>query len=489
MNYRLVVRTLGIILLIISASMIPSIIVSIIYKEESCMMAFSITAILLFLAGICLRSILPRTQSLKLREGFLIVSATWVIASLTGSIPLIMSGAVPDVYTAIFEATSGITTTGGSSIANLEALPMSINFWRCFMHWMGGLGVLTIAVAILPALGVGGFQIAKAESANTSLDKMTPKMTDMAKLLYLLYFFLTILCIIFLLIGGMNLMDSMMHAFSAVATGGFSPKNTSVGFYNSSYIELVIMIFMFFGGVNFALTFSVLKKRKPSLYLENPEFRLYGMIVLVCGIFISFCLFFSGTFSHLGKALITSFFHVVSLMTTTGLCAANYDLWPSACVILLFILCFVGGCAGSTAGSIKVIRIYVALKLFLMEFKKRLHPRAVYAVKLKENDSLPSDKAASVLVFILTFILCCIIGAIVVSFDPSADLGTAVSAAIACITNVGIGFADIGPAGNYSFFAGPTKLFLSFLMVLGRLELYTIMLLFTPFFWNPDKYR
>ena len=488
MNYPLVFRTIGLILLILAVSMAPSAVVGLIYNEMAAVSAFLLVIFLLTLAGITIRQFKAKSHALHVREGFLIVTLTWILSSLVSTLPLIFSGAVPDIPTAIYEATSGITTTGGSAIADVESLPVSINFWRGTTHWIGGLGVLTIAIAILPALGVGGFQIAKAESANNSLDKITPKITDMAKILYGVYTLLTVICVILLLLGGMHPIDAMFHAFSAISTGGFSSKNTSIAFYDSAYIETVLMVFMFIGGVNFALTYMVMARKKLSLYFANNEFRVYTGIVVVFSLVIFVFLLFGQNFGSWTDALRSSFFHVISLMTTTGLYTSNYDAWPAGAILLLFALYFVGGCSGSTTGSIKCARISIVLNTIRLEFRKRLHPRAVFSMRLKEK-AIPSDVAGSAVIFVIFYILCFFIGAVVLSFDPGTDLYTAVSASAASLGNVGAGMGEINPLGNYAFFSGWAKIFMSFLMILGRLELFTLLLLFTPMFWNPDRYR
>lgn len=488
MNYRIVARTLGTMFIITSCCMIPSAIVSIYYKDDVSLSSFFLVSFIMAVIGIFLKTIPKKNDLIRLREGYLLVVLTWFLVCFFCALPYYISGAIPDFFDALFESTSGVTTTGSSALSDIESLPKPMLFWRGFTHWMGGLGILTMAIAILPALGISGFQMAKAEASNSNLDKTAPKMTDMAKILYKTYFFLTAVCFVLLLMGGMNVFDASAHAFSAIATGGFSTKNLSVGYFNSAYIETVLCIFMIIGSISFPILYATIIRKKFRAFFRNEEIRLFIILLLSGCILSGIILYINGVFENLFTAMRYGFFQVVSIMTTTGFSTTDYNLWPSAIIMLLLMLVFCGGCSGSTAGGVKIIRILIFFKLLAREFKKKLHPKAVYTIKVK-HETAPHDTSITAATYLIFFFLICVLGGIIVSFDPGADLITAFSASFASTTNLGPGFGLIGPYGNFSILQGWTKAFLSFLMIVGKLEIFAVLMLFTPNFWNPDKYR
>lgn len=487
MNYRIVARTLGTMFIITSCCMIPSIIMSLYYKDDVSLSSFFLVSFIMAIVGLFLKTIPIKSELIRVREGYLLVALTWILVCFFCALPYYISGAIPNFFDAIFESTSGVTTTGASVLSDIESLPVPILFWRGFTHWMGGLGILTMAVAILPALGISGFQMAKAEASNSTLDKTSPKMTDMAKILYKTYFSLTGICFVLLLLGGMNVFDASAHAFSAIATGGFSTKNLSVGHFNSPYIEAVLCIFMVIGSISFPIIYAAFIRKKIKAFIKSEEIRLFLFILASSCIITTIILYVNNVFDSFFESLRYGIFQVVSVMTTTGFSTTDYNLWPPAIILLLLMIVFCGGCSGSTAGGVKVIRILIFGKLLIREFKRKLHPKAVYTIKVK-HETASYDTAITAATYLVFFFIICIIGGIIVSFDPGVNLMTAFSAAFASTTNLGPGFDIIGPYGNFSSLQGWTKVFLSFLMIVGKLEIFAVLMLFTPNFWNPDKY-
>lgn len=484
MNFGVVQRVLGIILIIESSFMLPSLFMSI--KEgQNIFNSFLITIIIGYSLGALLALKNKNSKEVKTREGLAIVSLGWLIASLVGALPLFLSKSVPNYIDGLFEIVSGFTTTGASVISNVELLPNSILFWRSLTHWIGGMGILVFTVALLPALGIGGFQIFKAESPGPIAGKIAPKIKDTAKILYKTYFIVTLLEIIFLLFGGMNLFDSLVYTFGTVGTGGFATKAKSVGHYNSTYIHLVIGTFMIMSGVNFSLYYSLFKGKIKDIN-KNEELKWYLGIVFFATLFIGLNLFFNN-YNSLGISLRDSYFQVGSLMTTTGYSTANFDLWPSFSKGILFLLMIIGGSAGSTAGGIKVIRLVVIFKLIKREFIKIYHPRAI--VPIKVNDEIVNrDVVEHIAGFLALYLIIFAVSTLLVSLE-NVDLITASSSVIATLSNIGPGFGLVGPMESFAFFKPITKLLFTFLMLLGRLEIFTFLALLTPrSFKNEIKY-
>ncbi len=488
MNYRIVARTLGTMLIILAFCMIPSIIVGMYYRDIKSVDAFSAAFILMVIIALILRNVEKKTGSVHIREGYLIVVGTWIIACICCALPYVFSGTIPNFFDALFESTSGVTTTGASILTDIESLPKAMLFWRGFTHWMGGLGILTMAIAVLPALGISGFQMAKAEASYSEISKSMPKMADTAKLLYKTYFILTAICIVLLMIGGLGFFDASTHAFSAIATGGFSPKNASVSAFNSLYVEIVLAVFMVIGSISFILLFTAFQKRKPQLILKNQEVRFF-LALLGCGIIvITLMLCAEGSYGSFIESFRHSFFQSISVMTTTGFYSKDYALWPAHVVLLLLALSICGGCSGSTTGGVKSIRILISLKITITEYKKKFHPRAVYPVKI--NGSVVSNEnCVTACNYIFLFFVFVIIGGIILSVDPGADLLTGFTASLSSMTNLGPGIAKVGPTGSYAFFGSFSKVVMSCQMIIGKLEIFAVLILFSRSFWNPDNSR
>lgn len=477
-------RITGLALLVVGFSMLPSLVVSGIYEEIPSFLAFLVTIFFAAATGtLMLRFGKTSTQKLKVRDGFFIVSLCWIISALLGAVPFILSGSIPNFCDAFFESCSGFSTTGASILTDIESLPKGILFWRSFTHWIGGMGILIFAIALMPSLGISGQNIAVSEAPGPTLDKITPKMSDTAKTLYITYVIFTIAEILLLMAGGMNLYDAMIHSFGTVGTGGFSNYNDSVAHFNSTYIEMIITAFMILSGANFNLYF--LSVKRGILYiLQDSEFRFYMFIIGIVTFLIMLNLFFSKTCHGMFQAFRYSIFQTVSILTTTGFGTNNYDLWPTFSRMLILLLMFIGGCSSSTGGGIKVIRILILLKLIRRGIATRLHPNAVVTVKIN-NSTVSRDTVTAISNHVFLYMAVVFVSTLLIAFNDF-DLVTSFTSVFTCIGNIGPGFELVGPACNFSIFAGPSKLLLSVLMLAGRLELFTLFILLTPRFWNPD---
>ena len=418
--------------------------------------------------------------NLSHRDGFLLVTFSWIFSALVGCLPLYLSGSIPGFADAYFETMSGFTTTGASILTEIEGLPKSMLFWRSLTHWLGGMGIVVLTIAILPLLGIGAYQMMKAEAPGPSLDKITPKITETARILWVIYMGLTVAETALLMAGGMSLFDALTHTFGTLATGGFSPKNRSVGHFDSGFIHIVVTIFMMLAGMNFILHYGLItgKLRK---VLTNVELRVYLAIFGVAALIIAFSLY-GPTYESFGLSLRHSAFQAASILTTTGFTTADYAAWPFFAKAVLFTLTFIGGCSGSTGGSIKVIRIVTLFKLGIHEMKHMSHPRRVFSLRLGRS-ALKEDMVYSVSGFFFLYLLILLLTTLVVASGGN-DLITSLSSALVTVGNIGPGFGRIGPTLNYAFFPDYIKWFLSFAMMVGRLEVYTVLVLFMPRFWR-----
>lgn len=418
-------------------------------------------------------------NSVGIREGYLIVTLAWVLISMFGSIPYLLSGVAPTMADAYFETMSGFTTTGASVFTYIEDIPKGLLFWRALTHWIGGMGIIVLSLAVLPILGIGGMQLFVAEVPGVTPDKLTPRITQTAKNLWIIYVALTFLCTIFLMFGGLNLYDSLCHAFAALATGGFGTKNDSVASF-SPYLQYVLIVFMFLAGINFSLHYFAFR-RKFRLVFSNEELRNYTYIILTSAIIIGIALFLTEN-TTIEKALRDSLFTVVSIITTTGFVSADYILWPHHAWIVILLLMFIGGCAGSTGGGIKVVRIVLLFRNGKVELKRLIHPQAIIPVRLNGR-SIPQGIIFNVLAFFLLYIIIFAIGSLVVSL-LGMDFTSAIGGTASCLGNIGPGLGTVGPVLNYGLVPQGAKWVFSLLMLLGRLELFTVLILFTKAFWN-----
>lgn len=481
MNYGIVLNVLGNILRVEAMLMMPSFFISL-YTNQKDKFSFLIAILLTAILGFILTRSKSHDRHINAKEGLVIVSLGWVLISLLGALPLYISGSTPTYIDAFFEIVSGFTTTGATVISDVEVLPMGILFWRSFTHWIGGMGILVFTLALLPALGIGGFQIFKAESPGPIAGKIAPRIKDTAKILYITYFTITVIQVILLKLGGMSLFDSLVYTFGTVGTGGFANKNSSVGAYDSTYIHLVIGSFMVLSGVNFSLYYSLFKGKIKDIF-KDEELKLYFTIVFMAVIAIAINLF-KNTYSTLGLAFRDSFFQVGSIITTTGYSTANFDIWSTFSKCILLLLMFIGGSAGSTAGGMKVIRILIILKLIKREILKIFHPRAVIPVKLNDK-VLPNETIASINSFVGLYMIIFVLSTILISLE-GVDLESAASSVAATLGNIGPGLGFVGPTNTFNGYSQITKIFFSLLMLLGRLELFTIIALFAPKNWRKE---
>lgn len=480
MNVLMVVRVMGILLLCEAAAMLPSIVVALIYGEKA-VWAFVWTILISALVGLLFFRVKVKENVIRYKEGFAIVTFGWLLASIMGSLPFMFTGALPSFVDALFETVSGFTTTGSTVIQNLEVQPHSLLFWRSFTHWLGGMGILVLALAIQPALGVGTFQILKAESPGPISSKLTPRVSGTAKILYKIYLVMTVAHIVLLVACGMPLFDSIIHAFATLGTGGYSIKNASIAAYNNVYIEMVILLFMILSGVNFSLYYFAFKNKSLRDIFKDKELKVYLFIIALYTVIITVNLN-GGIYRSLAESLRYAAFQVGSIITTTGYVTANFDLWPDLSKALLVTLMFIGACAGSTGGSMKVIRIYLVFKYIQREIGRLVHPKAVKAVKINNvavQESILTNVASFFMLYILIFVL-----ATLVLLTQNLDLVSAVTAAATSIGNIGPGLGIVGPVNTFAPLTAFAKLILTFLMILGRLELFTVISLLFPQTWK-----
>ncbi len=483
MNIRAVLHLISYLLMVIGLGMGACWGVAFYFQDPLlAQQALSIPGMATLLIALLLAKLTHRREpeDLSRRDGFAIVTFGWVFATLFGAIPFLWSGVIPSFVEAAFETLSGFTTTGASVLSGLDHLPKGILLWRATTHFFGGMGVLVLCVAILPFLGVGGMQIFRAEMPGPSKDRLTPRIANTAKLLWGIYLGLCILQIFLLKVGGLSWFDSTCHAFATVATGGFSTHDLSIGFYHSAYVEVVTTVFMFLAGVNFSLHFRALRGQ-PLTYWKDSEFRIYFYVwALVCSV-MAYNLWHTSA-QPWTSAIRGAFFTGTSIMTTTGFVTADFDQWPAASRFILLALMFIGGCAGSTAGGMKIIRVNILVKAALREIKLFLQPQAIVQVKVGKKP-VEGGIVFGIMGFFTIFLLIFVVAsALMCLFTP--DLLTAISSVAATLGNVGPGLAGVGPMMNYADIPAGGQAVLILCMLLGRLELYTVLVLFLPSFWK-----
>lgn len=433
-------------------------------------------------AGLILRffSRNSRNKDLGKREGYLIVTLGWIALSISGSLPYILTGAIPSYADAFFETMSGYTTTGATILNDIEVHAKGILFWRSLTHWIGGMGIIVLTVAILPILGIGGMQLFIAESPGPTPDKLHPRITETAKRLWFIYIFLTFMETVLLVIGGMSLYEAVNHSMATMATGGFSVKNASIAHYDSPFIQYVIIVFMFLAGANFTLNYLGFKGKFARIW-KNEEFRTYFYAVLLFSFFATISVYLS-TDQPLEKSLRDAMFQVVSIVTTTGFVTADYTSWASFLTILFFILFFTGGCTGSTAGGIKIMRHLILIKNSLLEVKRQIHPSAVIPVRFNKK-AVSQNISYHVSAFVLVYLIIFFLGSLVMAL-LGLDFMSALGSVTSTLGNIGPGLGTVGPVNNFAHIPVAGKWVLSFLMLLGRLELFTVLILVMPHFWK-----
>ncbi len=479
LNKRLLLFLSGTVLMLEGAFMAACIPVAMYYGGAD-LNAFIISAIITFFSGALLR-LFTWTRVRKVptpREGFLFVSFSWILISLFGVMPYMISGAIPNFVNAYFETVSGFTTTGSSILTDIEALPKGILFWRSITHWMGGMGVILMVIVILPSLKAGGILLYSAETTRASFDNLRPRVIDTAKSFGMVYLALTLLETIFLTLGGMPLFDSVCHSFATVATGGFSTKNDSIAGY-PTYIHYVIIIFMFLSGANFGLHF-LLAKGKFKEVLANEEFRVYTGIILIITLLIMVILMRNGM--RFAISIRDSLFQVTSIVTCTGFATADYMLWPRFAWFLIFMAMFSGASAGSTGGGVKVIRHVLMFKNLAADIKSFVHPKGIYTVKY-QGAVLSPNRLQSVVAFYYWYLLIFISGSVVM-MAMGVDFHASIGSVATTLAGIGPGLGKVGPSGNFSSFPDMAKIFLTFNMIIGRLEIYSFLVIFSPAFWK-----
>lgn len=421
-------------------------------------------------------------QGMRRREGFLIANLCWLFASVFGALPYLFYGVFPSFVDAFFESTSGFTTTGATVLQSIEGLPKGILFWRNFTQWLGGMGIIVLGVAILPRLFVGGTHLVRLEASGPTKEKFAPRIADTAKKLWLVYIFLTAVLSVLLILGGVNFFEAVTHSFSTLATGGFSCRDASIRAYDSVYIQSMITLFMFLGGTSFVLQYYLFMG-KPKRFLRNSEFRFYLFFTLAAILFVTMELNYSNVYNSFAESLRYASFQVVSIITTSGFSTVDFNAWPPFAKWVLFMLMFFGACAGSSSGSMKTMRIMVLFKQVNREIRRLVYPNMVKPINM-EGRAMSEKEISSVTAFFILYIFNTVLLALILLAMENVSLESAVSAAAAAITNVGPGFDEVGPTSNYSFLGSDTKILLCLWMIIGRLELYTLLVLFSPVFWR-----
>ena len=482
MNIGLCIRIVGLLLMLFSLGNLPSMVLGWVQEDGTAEIfgqAFAATAI----SGVLLSLLTQRVNTeLQIRDGFLVTAAFWIVLSLYGSLPFVLSDAIEvSVFDAFFESVSGLTTTGATVLAGLDTLPQSILLYRQLLQWLGGIGIIVLAVAVLPMLGIGGVQLYRAESTGPAKDsKLTPRITSTAKALFSIYLGLTVACAAAYYLAGMSAFDAISHAFSTIAIGGFSTHDSSMGYFQSDVILLIACLFMLISAVNFGLHFVAFSKRNPSIYSFDSETKFFSGVLFISAIITCITLVAMGTLSA-DRAIIHGLFQTVSIATTTGYASDHFATWPSFLPIFLIMLSVMGACAGSTGGGMKAMRILLIFRQGLRELRQLLHPNAVIPLKLDHRRVRPEVVSAvwsffAVYMFSSFILVLCMLA-------TGLDFLSAASAVIAAINNLGPGLGSV--AANYATVTDAGKLILCMAMLLGRLEIFTLLILFTPTFWRP----
>lgn len=479
MNHKAIRYFLAQILRIEGVFMLPALLLSIFKQEWSSVQGFAVTLVIIIALSFLLSINTKDNRSIFAREGFVIVALSWIVLSLVGALPFYISSHIPSFVDAFFETVSGFTTTGATILADVEIMPMGLLYWRSFTHWLGGMGVLVFLLAIVPLSQGGGssLHILKAESPGPVVGKLTPKLRQSVSILYLIYIGMTVLEMVLLLAGGMPLFDAITTAFGTAGTGGFSIKNASLAPY-SLYCQMVVAVFMMLFGVNFSIYYLLLIGQFKQIW-KNEELKAYLGIMLASTILITINVL--PKFASFGDALQHSYFQVSSIMTTTGFSTVNFDLWPEFSRMLLVLLMIVGACAGSTGGGMKVSRILVLIKSLRHGLKKLIHPRAIKVIRL-DGKRLDETSVAGIEWFATAYFVIIAGSMLLVSLD-NFSFDTNISGVLACINNIGPGLDMVGPMGNYSEFSVLSKLVLCLDMLVGRLEVFPILFLFSPSVW------
>ena len=496
LNFKIIYRFLGLTAVLNGIFMFIAIPFSMYHKEEAQMGILNAGIITVFLGLLLYFFNKPTTTNIHKKEGYLIVTLGWLTLSFTGMLPYLFTGAIPNITDAFFETLSGYSTTGSSILTDIESMPKGILFWRSATHWIGGMGIIVLTIAILPLLGIGGMQLFMAEAPGPSADKLHPRITDTAKRLWLIYVSLTFTEFLLLKVAGMTWFDAINHAMATVSTGGFSTKNASLSYWNAMpLVQYIIIFFMFVAGTNFVLTYFALKGKVRKV-VQSEEFRYYFFgIIGITSIVAVIILFFQDetlqttiahpeVFGATESAIRHALFQVTSIITTTGFVTSDFTMWSYFATGIFFALFFVGGSAGSTSGGIKIVRHIVMLKNSFLEFKKALHPNAIIPVRL-DNKTVNQTIVFNILSFFIIYMLIFIISSVILTLF-GLDFMSALGAAASSLGNIGPAIGSVSPVNNFAHLSNAAKWFCSFLMLIGRLELFTVLILFTPFFWRKN---
>ena len=493
LNYKIIFHLFGLLFLFNGVYMLLSSLVSSLYNDGVTFQLFmsGITVVLIGIVTMIFTRNHPK--EMNKREGYIVVAFGWLIMSLSGTLPYLFTEAISSFTDAFFETMSGYTTTGASILNDIEIIPKGVLFWRSLTHWIGGMGIIVLAIAILPLLGIGGMQLFAAEAPGPSTDKLHPRITDTAKRLWLIYFGYTIAETILLKVAGMSFFDAINHSMATLSTGGFSTKNASLAYWNNKpLIQYIVMLFMFLAGTNFVLSYFAFKGKIKKV-IHDEEFKLYFKFIAIFTTIVSLIIYFKADVSlssidhpmvlgELESAFRHGLFQVLTVITTTGFVSADYTLWTPFLVVFFFGLMFLGGSAGSTAGGVKVVRHLIMIKNGFIEFKRTLHPNAILPVRYNTK-SVSGDIVFNILAFFILYMLSFVIGALVFSM-LGVNFESAVGVAASSLGNVGPALGNFGPVNNYAELPMIGKWWSSFLMLIGRLELFTVLILLTPFFWR-----
>ena len=493
LNYKIIFHLMGLLIVVNGGFMLLSSIVSFYYKDGVGYQMLIAGIVTVVLGAVFMFSTKKHKKDLQKRDGYVIVTFGWIFMSLTGTLPYLITETIPSFTDAFFETMSGYTTTGASILNDIESVPYGVLFWRSITHWIGGMGIIVLAIAILPLLGIGGMELFAAEAPGPSSDKLHPRITDTAKRLWFIYVAYTIAETVLLKLAGMSFFDAVNHSLSTLSTGGFSTKNASVAHWNDQpLIQYIIMLFMFLAGTNFVLSYFMFKRKFRKIF-HDEEFRFYLIAIVGLSLVASLVIYFQAdiTLSSVEHPMVLgryesslrhSLFQVLAIITTTGFVSADYTLWTPFLTLFFFGLMFLGGSAGSTSGGVKIVRHIILIKNGLLEFRRTLHPRAILPVRYNSK-AVQQPIVFNILAFFILYMLSFIIGVLVFSW-MGLDFRTALGGAASSLGNVGPALGDLGPVNNYASLPSPAKWWSAFLMLIGRLELFTVLILLTPYFWR-----
>lgn len=483
-----IINFYGVFLNLMGACFALPLLTALIYRENSSIRAFSFVMLLCFVVGFVIRKVCGsdiNSLQFKLRDSYLLVASVWLVASVIGSIPYMITGSIPNFIDAFFETASGFTTTGATIIDDVESMPRAILMWRSLSQWLGGMGIIVLFVALLPRFGIKARNIAAAETPGPTVTKLSSSFTGTAQRLYIAYIILTLAEVVLLMLGGMNLYDAANHSFTTMATGGFSTYSASIAHFDSYYITWIITIFMFLAGTNFELFFVLIQGGIKKMF-RNEEFRLYLSIALISTALITVTLLREGAYTDGFQSLTDAAFQVTTIMSTTGYATTDFNLWPPFALMIIIILMIIGGSSSSTAGGVKVIRVLAIWKLIVRETKKNLHGNIVKDISIDRHKILP-DTLTYIVGFVSMYIVTLITATLLISLSGQGDIITNFTATLSCISNVGPGLEEVGPICTYSFYSGFNTFVLAIVMIAGRLELVTLFVVFSKYFMNPNR--